>query len=624
MSVTAQSRARVEMRRVQRTGMLMILLSLCSAFFLAHLAVDRFEHILMPKILAKSLVVAGAVRDEVDRAIELGIPFESLAGVDDFLDDTLSENPEIAYITIGHQGRLGYHRAREEFAPDDVIRQNLAASGTPTNVKIGVRTAYLNEKMTVMFGDAAVALLIALIVGTEIGLYFIFRWLLRPANPAHKADNAEDGGAAPGALVMLLALSNLGQAGLRGSADGALAQWCRPAARDVRMALFLFVLSEEMLRSFFPLYVKDFVSDGTRMGMELAITAPMVAYMLFAGLGTAFGGGFLERIGLRRAFGLSAAAGVVSLCGLALAGSLAEVIVWRALAALGYALATIACQSYIARSSGPTRAGLSTFVAAITAACVCGAPIGAVLADLFGHTAALLSAAACALLAWLIFRTVPMPAVDPLHEPVNARVHIRALLSRWRIVVLLGCVVLPAKMLLAGLLFYITPLLLTEYGLSQGSIGQYFIMFYVLLLGGNAFSDRLCGDMRRHARLVATGALMSGMGALLLPWFDTPLALALAILCFGFAQSLSTTPATALLLQLVHAEAPQIPATMVVVMQRTVERLGGVCGALLAALFSGWSGYAEAAAGLGLLAIVIALGSLSLLRPHSTWEGKSC
>ena len=124
-----------------------MLLSLCSAFFLAHLAVARFEHILLPKILAKAVVVGGAVRDEVDRAVALGVPFGELAGMDDFLDDTLRENPEIAFITVFRPGRLVYHRARDEFAPDDVIQRELEPGATPTGVRTAVRTAYLNEKM---------------------------------------------------------------------------------------------------------------------------------------------------------------------------------------------------------------------------------------------------------------------------------------------------------------------------------------------------------------------------------------------------------------------------------------------------------------------------------------------
>ena len=626
MSAAVQTLVQVEVRRARRTGALLMLLSLCSAFFLAHMAVDRFEHILLPKVLVKSLVVAGAVRDEVDHAVALGVPFGELAGMDDYLDDTLRENPEIAYITVGQPGRLGYHRARAEFAPDDVIAQELEAGSTPTGVKIAVRAAYLNEKMAVMFADAAVALIVALIAGVEVALYFIFRWLVRPV-ASRRADRERSlAEHAPGPLAVLLTLTNQRTAGMRGKTGRALADWYRPAARDVRMALFLFVLSEELLRSFFPLYVKEFVGDGARLGMQLAITAPMVAYMLFAGLGTAIGGGLLNEIGLRRAFALSAAASVLSLGGLVIAQTLTHVIIWRSIGALGYALATVACQAYIARSAGdgPARVGLSTFVAAITAACVCGAPIGAVLADLFGHKTALLAAALCAVLAWLIFRDVPLterPARGPRRDVAR---HFRVLLSRWRIALLLACSVLPSKMMLAGLLFYITPLLLTEYGLSQGSIGQYFIMFYVLLLGGNAFSDRIGGDMSRHARLVVAGALLSGLGAAALPWIDSPLGLALAVLCFGFAQSISITPATALLLQIAHAEAPQVPATMVVVLQRTVERIGGVCGALLAALFAGHFGYAVAAALLGALAIVVALGGCLLLFPHSSKENRTC
>ena len=631
-----------EVRLARRTGWVLILLSLCAAFLLAHLALKRFEQVLLPEVLVKTGVIGDAVRSSVANAVQLGVPFESLQGMDDFLDDTLAENPEIAFITVSSAGHRSYHRERRDAKTMQLITQDIAAKGKAPEVHIGVRAGYVNEKLYIMFGDAAVVVLVSVIGGLEVTLFFIFRWLLRPLDTwrsmvegVARGDLARDlRSKVRGPFASLLHLSNRRIAGLRNAwqedASRVLLDWYRPAARDVRMALFLFVLSEELLRSFLPLFVKDMVAGSSRLGVDLSISAPIIAYMFFAGAGTIFGGAMVDRLGLRRAFGLSVLLSVASLCGLAAASTLTEVLVWRSIAAVGYAIATIGCQVYIARAteaSGKSGgAGLTTFVAAVAAACACGPPVGAVLADTFGIPAALLGAAAIAGMSWLVFRGVPIPET-PLSTPLlsdtvaagalpdwrPAGAHFYALLSRWPILVLLCCAVLPTKMLLAGLLFYITPLLLTQYGLSQGSIGQFFMLYYVLLLMGNAFSARLRGDLRRHARLVSAGALASGVGVLLLPWFDTPLGLALAIFCFGLAQSFSITPASALMLQLSEAEAPQVPRTVAISLMRVAERVGGVCGAALAALLSAWLGYAGAAASLGLLTIVIAAGALSLL-----------
>ena len=627
----------IERLLARKSYLTLLLFSLCSALILTWLTLGNFEKILLPQVLAKSNVIGSSVRTTVEDAIKLGIPYDSLVGMNDFLADTLNENPEIAYIKVQRDGGKEYSQSRviaSDNTPQGIVVDQIEASETAPRVIVGVRASYIQEKLHLMFGDAAVVSLVALIAGLEIALFFSARWVLRPIDTWRAMIQGLQSGQTQrdlkkpeyGPFADLVRISNekiasfRSQMGIQHHLDVIVHEWYEPKARDVRIALFLFVFSEELLRSFFPLYIKSMVDAASPLSAQLAISAPMMAYMLVAGVGTLFGSGLVEKLGLRRAFGFSVILSSISLVGLALAHSLIEIIVWRSAAAMGYAVATIACQVYIARTATSGAAsvrGLSTFVAAVTAACICGAPIGAVIAEILGQSSALLFACAVCMLSWMFFKGVSLPtgsrneASDEAAGGVTAG--FGALLKNKNMQLAMWCGVMPGKLMMAGMLFYITPLLLQQYQLSQASIGQFFILYYVLLSAGNAIISRVDLGIHTKIRLVVIGGFFSGAGALTMYWFNSPLALAFAIISFGFGQSMLLTPITAVILSIVKAEMPAVEPSRALALSRSFERVGGIIGAGLAAVFSAYMGYREASVILGALVIVLGLGTVPLL-----------
>ena len=485
----------------------------------------------------------------------------------------------------------------------------------------------MNEKLYVMLGDAIAMLFVTLVAGMEVVLFAIARWLLRPLQSGPEIPARPVGPTAQNTAPLRPAGRKLLQPLL------ALLQqkWQQfrqqhpmsgvPMARDMRIALFLFVLSEELLRSFLPLHVKELVTATSRLGMELSIGAPLLAFLFFSGAGTLFCSGWIMRIGLRRAFATGAMLACLSLIGLALARSLPEMIALRILSALGYAISTIACQIYIVQvTTAETRSrDMAISVSAITAACVCGAPIGALLADMMGKPVVFLFAALMALLSWLAFRNAVMPesqndaAPGAELAPTPDADGYLAMLRDWRFASLIACAVVPGKFLLAGMLFYITPLLLQHYGLAQASIGQFFLLFYALLFGANYLLSRLADKPLSQMRRIATGSLMSGLGIMPLFWFDSPIALAVGIICFGIGQGLASTAHNIMALNLVRESLPQVPTSKAIALLRSFERVGGILGAATAVMLSVVLDYRIAAAVLGCMVLFMGLGTLPLL-----------
>ncbi len=640
-TATTGKPASIERTLAKRTYALFLLCSVAAVALLTWFTLVHFERILLPQVLAKSDVIASSVRTTIEEATGLGIPYDSLVGVEDFLSDTLIENPEIAFIKVQREGMREYVKARSGSAGaanQEVVLRQIDAAGDAPRVIVAVRASYVQEKLQVMVGDALVVSVVALIAGLEIALFFMVRWIMRPIDTWRAMIGGMQSGQLDrelkqpeyGPFSELLRLSNDKITTLRKrfsggapSADGR-GGWYQPQARDVRMALFLFVLSEELLRSFLTLYVKEFADPSNRLNTELAISAPIIAYMFVAGVGTLFGSGLVDRLGLRRAFGLSVIVSTVSLCGLAAAHSVTEIVIWRSVSAFGYAVATIACQVFIARTGtagGANVRALSIFVAAVTAACICGAPIGAVLADMLGKPAALLFAALMAVLSWAFFSKItmpPAPAGKDGEGPERGMAGFGALLRCRAILTAMVCGVLPGKLMMAGMLFYITPLLLQQYQLSQASIGQFFILYYVLLSLGNAVISRADPKLRTKTMLVIAGAVTSGAGGLIMIWFNTPLALALVIVCFGLGQSILLTPLTTVILDIAARELPDVSPSRALALARAFERVGGITGAVLAAVLSATLGYRSATALLGIIVLTLGLGTLSLLRPVSS------
>jgi predicted MFS family arabinose efflux permease len=311
----------------------------------------------------------------------------------------------------------------------------------------------------------------------------------------------------------------------------------------------------------------------------------------------------------------------LGLGGLAFATNVTEVIALRTACAIGYAIATVACQVYMAQSSkndSETIKGLSSFVAAVTAASLCGAPVGAVVAELIGLHAAMLFASGMAFCSWLLFKNLKMPVVElnAQQKPADGsstRKNFAELLKNRKICVILICDVAAGKLMLAGLLFFLTPMLLIQFQFTQTSIGQFFMFYYLPLTLGNMVISKLSPSPQSKMHIMIAGTLLSGAGALLLYWFNSAVALAVAITCLGLGQSMVLTMTSSLMLAIVKTELPHVSAANTLALARTFDRIGGIMGAAFVAFFLLVFDYRITTVFLGVCVLLLGLGNLWLL-----------
>ena len=363
-------------RRVSRTvvGGVSALL-IVGALALGVLIVRDFNRSLEPELARRAALIGQTVGDDTERALEVGIPIGELVGVSEYFQSFLDEFGELTYLAIRDaDGRVVYASEAAPPAAMDVttIAAPASAAGprrlgdslvfsTPVvvsdtvvgGVDVGVDAFFIRSKLQDLTLDVGVILLVALVAAFEVTLALSQRIVGRA------------------------------RAGRRWRASELTG-----TAGDIRLVLFVFVVAEEMNKSFLPLFIQ---SAEQIPGIEpaVAIGLPIMAYLLTLAIASPFAGRLVGAFGQRGVFLIGLTAAGLSHLGMVFADSVIEIMALRALTGVGYALATIACLEYLLDlASGRNRARtIGVFVAVVIGGTFAGTAIGGILADRLGYRA---------------------------------------------------------------------------------------------------------------------------------------------------------------------------------------------------------------------------------------------
>ncbi len=630
------------------------------------LTLRAFERDLLPEVDAKTQAVATALSSTFQQALDLGIPLDRLVGVEVVLDEVLAGNPEIGYLAVTTlDGTALFLRGPNAADVEPVMTQTgvdgarersviLQSNGEAVGrLRVGMAKDFVRRSMTDIVLDLAVVLMVSLLATFELLMFFINRSLSGPLTLAMRTmqrgargDFSHITGIRSGdevghlittidARVMALnerfraAMGRLGQGAAAGGAAVAAAlerlrgysfadgDKPRPfqmqMLTDVRMPLLLYVLAGEMSRSFFPNFVKDLYTPVPGLSYEAVLGLPISAFMFFMASATPVSGGWADRIGGRRLFLLSLIPTLVGLLGTGFAQTFGQLITFWSLNAVGYAMATIACQSRIAEmTTGENRAqGMAVFVTAIMVAAICGTSFGGVIADRIGFRATFVVSAGMVLLSGLIVAYVFVPKQN---KDQVARVPlVRALKRvstnfRFGVLMVLGAV--PAKLILTGFLFYMIPLYLSELGNNQSSIGRQMMVYFAIMIIMSPLFARLADQRGWRGGLVVLGGVVAGIGAAAIPFLGGgEFGVLLAVVTLGLGHALGTAPLIAMIPEVCAEEVKELGQTALLGILRVVERVGSVLGPLAAASLATLYGYETAAQIIG----AIVAGSAVLL-----------
>ncbi len=384
------------------------------------------------------------------------------------------------------------------------------------------------------------------------------------------------------------------------------------AMSRIRAPLFTFILAEELSRSFLPGYINQLIVPVPGLSPQIVIGLPIVLFMLIVAIGQPFLGAWSERVGRRKAMLVGAVIGTAGFAATALAHNLLDLLLWRSLCAVGYAIVFVAAQGYILDHARPQERaqGFALFVGAIMVATICGPPVGGILADNIGNRMTFgVSALLCGL-SILAIRLLPASQGSGSRRPERPPSvgDFARLLVNLRFMTLTGLAAMPAKVILTGFCFYLVPLYIVSIGSTQAMAGRMLMVYAVMMVVLVPFAARFADRGTRRETLVAFGLCISGIGGLLLLNSGDFLVVFLVVLFLGFGQAMSIASQSALVADLCKDEIARYGDGSVYGVYRMLERFGNALGPLLAGLLVIQYGYQGAFVAIS--ALVLACGLL--------------
>jgi predicted MFS family arabinose efflux permease len=418
-------------------------------------------------------------------------------------------------------------------------------------------------------------------------------------------------------------LAELGR-GLTFAPDGLGRITALPSAVMARTPLFIFVFAEQLPTSFMPLYAKALYTPLPWLGPAIAIGLPLSAFVAAVAIATPLGGWWVGRIGSRRVFLAGAVPAILGHVLAGLADGLTMLIVARVIAAIGYALVTIACQHHLVRvaAAGRQAGSLAVFVLAVVTGTICGMAIGAVLADRLGYTNTFLVAAGLVVLSALLAGWV-LPR-EQQEEPQGRAVAREAGQGGWSLalrsprflaIVLLAAI--PAKIGLNGLVYYLAPLYLSDAGVTLPAIGRTIMMYSIGMLVAIRMGAWLAD--RRHLYLLpmVLMGLAATAGVLFVPVLGVEAGMLVAVSALGLGHGLGSAPMLAAVPAMCAGPDGRRNSAILLGFLRSGERIGSMLGPMIAAGLVAGAGSQHALFWLGMIpgAAAILLAVVGLLSP---------
>jgi MFS family permease len=424
------------------------LMIVIAAVILGNFVLRAFNKAVEPELSNRSLLIGTIVRADIQRALDLGIPLDQLAGTKTYLEKVLADFPEVSSITIRSADQKIVSRAQSD---EETARQErktrmktdtgnsvieipeksfifpiLAGNEMVGGIVIEIDRTYVQRQFRNVFLDVLVVILVAILLAFEITITVTATSLRQPLDQlymllerqargdfsgrlkqvtttslgrvaARFSDHAEDLNARFGRLwdrhanseIHVDIRDRLRNLGSRFTLTGTLPRTLQLTdVVDIRLPLFLFAMAEELSKPFLPLYIRSAIAGEPWLSEAVIVSLPLIAYLVALVVLSPVSGFLAERLSPRRAFLLALVPVAVSHVGLSISSTVAEIILWRGVAGAGYAVATIACQEYAlaTASSGRHTRAAASFVSVVIGGTFCGTAVGGVLADRIGQS----------------------------------------------------------------------------------------------------------------------------------------------------------------------------------------------------------------------------------------------
>jgi MFS family permease len=622
------------MKSLQRQLILLttVLLTV-AAVFVSVRAGQNFESSLTAQALEVEREIARSVTDVIQKALLHGVPFEDLVDAGPYLETVKRDNPRVEYLIVTRAE--GTPRYNTDLSKIDnhtdflnliaMHRETAGArigkyfnSSTPIRhqdrvvgyLQLGQRANIVQQLLLEIAFDIVTILVVASLVAFELvrllmaasfssPLLAIRQFLARISAGDFRHYMPRDVFGGIGRLDRRL---NATVAGLNSSArreDKAgipLPQGFSFDTRDERMTLrvnsvesirwpfFLLIFSESLSLAFFPNFVAQFYDPAYGLPRNVVIGIPITVFMLVWAIAMPIAGTWCDRVGFRKAFAFGAAITTAGLILTAYSTSIVDLLLWRSVTAVGYGIVYVTAQAYITTYIPPSERtrGQAMFLASFFAGSLSGAAIGGILVDRLGYQMTFLfSAGLSAFAAIYVSRFLGNDVSQPTAPKRLTLADFKLLLKHKQFAAITFFSAIPAKVALAGFLYYSVPLYLKGLGYNQSVTGRVMMAYGLAIIMVSPLVAQLADRTKNRSRFLMLGGLIAAL-AMAVPLFvEDVTGAALAVIGLGIGHAIGVSPQMALIIDRCGETVREVGQAKSVGIFRLVERIGTISGPIL-------------------------------------------
>jgi predicted MFS family arabinose efflux permease len=649
MTRKVEQPGRIAARRVILWIALIVCLSLLAMTFGAFRAFDRA---IQPETEKRSRLIGVTVRDQFERALELGIPLESMSGVEQFFDHILTDFGDVQSITLlTLRGKI-IAEARQDPDPGGTVVSRVANVGKKQSaeftlpilsrntlvgeIRIAFDPTFVRTRLQDVLLDVFVFALVSVLLAFELVILVMAGALGKPLDRIFALLNMQ----AQGVFQNIIPAVDSGYLRriARRISDRAvdLADRRRDGVRpfrlpqayfvDIRLSLFIFSLATEISGAFLPLYARE-AGGPDWLTPDLAAIAPLIAYLAAIAAVAPFSARITRHVSPRSLFLLCIPLTAGAMVGVGLGPTALWIALWYGAMALVYALATIACQEYAIRTAprGEMAQAIGSYLFVIMGGAFSGIALGGVLADRIGISATFFFGASLVILAgglgaMTIASTVGArsdAATDS--EKVGSAMDFRFLLNTRFLALVLG-VGGTMNIGMSVFVWYLTPVILEADGARIADIGRVMMLFFLIPILVGPYAARLADGWVGYGPMLICGTALSGLALLTLSVWSGFWPMVVVVSTFGIGFAMCDAIQYAHTIRLADASKVAGARDTGLAVLRLSNRLAAIAGLLASAVLAERFDHVSLAVAvgalllLGMILMLVAEGTQALLR----------
>ena len=621
--------------------------------------------------LEKAKAVSNVLTRQIQQAIDVGVPFSKLVGVEEYFLEIKRQNPDLTYFALtNNQGDIKYHIG--SYLNDNlsnihdismnskftVIKPIKLQNEIISHIIIGVDKVFAEQQIKELWYDILIILLISLLITFEIQSFWITKKISQPVrslcNYIGEISNGNFNFSKPNndnnicGLIIQQIKQNIDRLSSKffkvfNQSDKKHQKRLTDKIKNyqiilannltdkktevkqyqslelVRLVTFLFMSAEMLSRSFLPGFLGDLSSKMNiifEIPQALKSSLPITFFLFTIAITMMWAGKYSDNVGRRKSYILGSISMIIGFILTAFIPIYEIVLVSRILTGFGYAILFMSVQGYVIdNSSAQNRSfGMATFVTAVMIAEICAPPIGGILVDKFGYMFVFVFSAfvgLCSLLVALSILNKPNYPTTINRNVSNPNSNIMnpilGLLKNPKFVITTILVAIPAKLLLSGFLITLVPLVLIHIGNSHTDIGRFTMLYGIVIVCFSRPIAFIADSKQNHYLFTSIGGIIAGTGIIICGVFLQSWMILLAIIFLGMGQAMSIAPQIAMINKITKTEITKWGESSVLGCFRLFERTGSSFGPVFVAVLLVVGGYSFSLIVLGGLSVFLAL-----------------